>query len=108
MPGAIPTKPGSATLPCFGIVPQIVDSDGAVLEGPCEGNLVSFFYLFLKKFLLFLNFLRQKIKFILLFLNLIFVYTFLNLKIQHKNEIFSREMRNIKKFFSVSLKHGLE
>jgi len=39
MPGATATKPGSATLPSFGIVPQIVDSDGAVLEGPNEGNL---------------------------------------------------------------------
>jgi acetyl-CoA synthetase len=39
MAGATPTKPGSATLPAFGIVPQIVDSDGSVFEGPGEGNL---------------------------------------------------------------------
>ena len=41
MAGATPTKPGSATLPAFGVVPQIVDSDGSILEGPGEGNLVS-------------------------------------------------------------------
>jgi acetyl-CoA synthetase len=39
MAGATPTKPGSATLPAFGIVPQIVDADGSLLEGPGEGNL---------------------------------------------------------------------
>jgi acetyl-CoA synthetase len=34
LPGAIPTKPGSATLPFFGIKPVIVDpSNGKVLEG---------------------------------------------------------------------------
>lgn len=40
LPGAIPTKPGSATLPCAGTTPAIVDADGRVLEGPGEGNLV--------------------------------------------------------------------
>jgi acetyl-CoA synthetase len=40
LPGATALKPGSATLPFFGIVPQIVDAEGKVLEGPCEGNLV--------------------------------------------------------------------
>uniref|UniRef100_A0A7E4VGH2 Acetyl-coenzyme A synthetase n=1 Tax=Panagrellus redivivus TaxID=6233 RepID=A0A7E4VGH2_PANRE len=40
LPGATATKPGSATLPCVGVVPQLVDNDGAVLEGPNEGNLV--------------------------------------------------------------------
>lgn len=49
MPGATPTKPGSATLPSFGIVPQIVDSDGAILEGPNEGNLVSILMFFLPR-----------------------------------------------------------
>jgi acetyl-CoA synthetase len=39
LPGAIPTKPGSATKPFFGVKPQIVDNDGKVLEGACEGNL---------------------------------------------------------------------
>ncbi|RMG42621.1 MAG: acetate--CoA ligase [Candidatus Dadabacteria bacterium] len=33
LPGAIPTKPGSATKPFFGIKPCIVDSDGNRLEG---------------------------------------------------------------------------
>ncbi|MCW2364742.1 acetyl-CoA synthetase [Sphingobium sp. B7D2B] len=40
LPGAIDLKPGSATKPFFGVVPQIVDTEGKVLEGPCEGNLV--------------------------------------------------------------------
>jgi len=40
LPGAIDLKPGSATKPFFGVVPQIVDADGHVLEGACEGNLV--------------------------------------------------------------------
>jgi len=33
LPNAIPTKPGSATLPLFGIEPLLVDQDGKVLEG---------------------------------------------------------------------------
>ncbi len=40
LPGATALKPGSAAMPFFGVVPQIVDADGAVLEGACEGNLV--------------------------------------------------------------------
>ncbi|ACB93712.1 acetate--CoA ligase [Beijerinckia indica] len=40
LPGATPEKPGSATLPFFGVKPQVVDATGAVLEGVCEGNLV--------------------------------------------------------------------
>lgn len=36
---ATPTKPGSATLPFFGIKPIIVDNDGNELLGACEGNL---------------------------------------------------------------------
>jgi acetyl-CoA synthetase len=39
LPGATPLKPGSATLPFFGIVPQIVNADGQVLEGAASGNL---------------------------------------------------------------------
>ena len=39
LPGAIPTKPGSATKPFFGVKPEIVDGEGKVLEGACEGNL---------------------------------------------------------------------
>jgi acetyl-CoA synthetase len=39
LPGATLLKPGSATNPFFGIEPVIVDNDGKVLEGACEGNL---------------------------------------------------------------------
>ena len=40
LPGAIDQKPGSATLPFFGIKPAIVDASGAILDGATEGNLV--------------------------------------------------------------------
>ena len=39
LPGATALKPGSATLPFFGVQPIIVDNEGKVLEGACEGNL---------------------------------------------------------------------
>ena len=40
LPGAVATKPGSATLPFFGVKPAIVDDDGNVLEGNgVTGNL---------------------------------------------------------------------
>ena len=39
MASITPTKPGSATLPFFGIQPVIVDNDGKELSGKCEGNL---------------------------------------------------------------------
>ncbi|MAZ04173.1 MAG: acetate--CoA ligase [Sneathiella sp.] len=39
LPGATALKPGSATLPFFGIDPVMVDSEGKVLEGACEGVL---------------------------------------------------------------------
>ncbi|MFN3370436.1 MAG: acetate--CoA ligase [Sphingomonadaceae bacterium] len=39
LPGATALKPGSATLPMFGVEPQIVDAQGQALEGACEGNL---------------------------------------------------------------------
>jgi acetyl-CoA synthetase len=40
LPGAIATKPGSATLPFFGIEPLLVDEEGKVLEGnDVRGNL---------------------------------------------------------------------
>jgi len=39
LPGAIDLKPGSATLPYFGVVPEIVDQDGNVLQGEAKGNL---------------------------------------------------------------------
>ena len=37
--GTTPLKPGSATLPFFGIEPEILDNEGRLLNGPCEGNL---------------------------------------------------------------------
>ncbi len=40
LPGATALKPGSATRPFFGVVPQVVDADGKVLEGEVTGNLV--------------------------------------------------------------------
>ena len=40
LPGATALKPGSATLPFFGIRPALVDSVGTLLEGAAEGNLV--------------------------------------------------------------------
>ena len=39
LPGATALKPGSATQPLPGIVPQLVDADGKVLEGAASGNL---------------------------------------------------------------------
>jgi len=39
LPGATKLKPGSATLPLFGIQPVIVDAEGQELKGVCEGNL---------------------------------------------------------------------
>ena len=39
LPGAHPMKPGSAGRPFFGIVPELVDADGKVLEGATSGNL---------------------------------------------------------------------
>jgi acetyl-CoA synthetase len=40
LPGATDLKPGSATKPLPGVVPQLVDADGAVLDGAASGNLV--------------------------------------------------------------------
>jgi acetyl-CoA synthetase len=39
LPGATALKPGSATKPLPGVRPVIVDGNGKVLEGACEGNL---------------------------------------------------------------------
>jgi acetyl-CoA synthetase len=40
LPGAVPTKPGSATVPFFGVEPVLVDDAGEVLEGnDVSGNL---------------------------------------------------------------------
>ncbi len=40
LPGAVAMKPGSASLPFFGVKAAIVDGEGRVLDGACEGNLV--------------------------------------------------------------------
>ena len=40
LPGATPLKPGSATLPFFGIQPALLDKDGREIEGPGEGLLM--------------------------------------------------------------------
>ena len=39
LPGATDMKPGSATLPFFGVKPELVDNDGNPLEGATDGNL---------------------------------------------------------------------
>ena len=39
IPGVTDLKPGSATTPFFGIKPEIVNKEGKILEGKCEGNL---------------------------------------------------------------------
>jgi len=40
LPGATALKPGSATLPFFGVKPAIVDREGNFLDGAAAGNLV--------------------------------------------------------------------
>jgi acetyl-CoA synthetase len=40
LPGATKLKPGSATLPFFGVQPGVVDNEGNLLEGEATGNLV--------------------------------------------------------------------
>ncbi len=40
LPGATPTKPGSATRPFFGVQPALLDGEGKEIEGAGEGNLV--------------------------------------------------------------------
>ena len=40
LPGATATKPGSATLPFFGVEPALVDPEGRFMEGEASGNLV--------------------------------------------------------------------
>ena len=39
LPGAHALKPGAASMPMFGVQPQLVDGEGAVLTGAAEGNL---------------------------------------------------------------------
>ncbi|MEQ8558129.1 MAG: acetate--CoA ligase [Henriciella sp.] len=40
LPGATDMKPGAGSHPFFGVVPQLVDADGKVLEGATDGNLI--------------------------------------------------------------------
>jgi len=40
LPGATDLKPGSATLPFFGVQPALVNTDGELVDGVAEGNLV--------------------------------------------------------------------
>jgi acetyl-CoA synthetase len=40
IPGVTDLKPGSATLPFFGVKPALVDPEGNILEGAVSGNLV--------------------------------------------------------------------
>ena len=40
IPGTVAPKPGAAMNPLYGIKPEIVNTDGEVLEGAAEGNLV--------------------------------------------------------------------
>ena len=39
LPGATAVKPGSATLPFFGVKPVLLDDEGNILEGAAAGNL---------------------------------------------------------------------
>lgn len=39
LPGATPLKPGSASLPFFGVKPVVLDVNGNELEGKCSGYL---------------------------------------------------------------------
>lgn len=39
LPGATELKPGSATLPFFGVEPVLLDAEGKEMEGPAEGSL---------------------------------------------------------------------
>jgi acetyl-CoA synthetase len=39
LPGATKLKPGSATRPFFGVIPEIVDAEGRTQQGAAEGNL---------------------------------------------------------------------
>jgi len=40
LPGVTALKPGSATLPFFGILPEIMDNQGRIMDGVAEGILV--------------------------------------------------------------------
>lgn len=40
IPGTVALKPGAAMNPMYGIVPDVVDTDETILEGPAYGNLI--------------------------------------------------------------------
>ncbi|SLJ83464.1 acetate--CoA ligase [Psychrobacter sp. DAB_AL43B] len=40
IPGTVALKPGAAMNPLYGIIPEVIDTDGTALEGSAEGNLV--------------------------------------------------------------------
>ena len=40
LPGAVDLKPGSASLPFFGVQPALVNADGEIKDGATEGNLI--------------------------------------------------------------------
>ena len=40
LPGATALKPGSASMPFFGVEPALLDESGKIIEGPGAGNLV--------------------------------------------------------------------
>lgn len=40
LPGCTPMKPGSASFPFFGVLPELLDENGVKIEGPGEGYLV--------------------------------------------------------------------
>jgi acetyl-CoA synthetase len=40
VPGAVKTKPGSATMPLPGVYPALVDAEGKELQGATDGNLI--------------------------------------------------------------------
>lgn len=40
LPGVFPLKPGSASLPFFGVAPALIDDQGAILSGAQTGKLV--------------------------------------------------------------------
>lgn len=41
LPGATPLKPGSATLPFFGVDPAVLNEKGEELEGEAEGSALA-------------------------------------------------------------------
>ncbi|WP_201550517.1 acetate--CoA ligase [Psychrobacter sp. DD43] len=39
IPGTVAMKPGAAMNPLYGIIPEVIDTDGVALDGAAEGNL---------------------------------------------------------------------